>query len=228
MIRVLRNWNEIGSAVNSLKADLLPLHLTPEKNWDLHLLKQVLDAMPPGAPVYDLGCGDLYGARFIAALGRDVVGVDLSISTRARLVQFRRWQRSKFRRFPIRLRRGDITKLNVPDQSIVAAASISVIEHGVDPEKFLAEASRVLSPGGILFITTDYWPTGVPEANGVRAYGLPWQPFDEAGIRNLVRQAQSKGLQLLQETDFDLSSEDRCVNWNGATYTFIALGFRRS
>lgn len=52
---------------------------------------------------------------------------------------------------------GDITDLKYPDNSFDAYISLGVIEHFEHgPEKALAEAHRILKPGGLAFVTTPY------------------------------------------------------------------------
>jgi hypothetical protein len=55
---------------------------------------------------------------------------------------------------PFRLRRGDLTGTLLPSASCDMAISISTIEHGVDVERFLAEAAWILGAGGLLLVTT--------------------------------------------------------------------------
>ena len=34
MISVLQDWRELGECIETLQRDRLPLHTTPQKNWD--------------------------------------------------------------------------------------------------------------------------------------------------------------------------------------------------
>src|SRR5262249_42233588 len=78
-------------------------------------------------------------------------------------------------RSPYALYRGDLTRTTLPEGSQDIVLSISTIEHGVEVGQFLAEARRLLRPGGLLFVTTDYWEERLPTNGSVREFGLPWK-----------------------------------------------------
>ena len=58
---------------------------------------------------------------------------------------------------------------------------MSVIEHGVPLEPFLAETARILPPGGLLVVSTDY-DQDPPDTAGHTAYGQPVHIFSPAEI----------------------------------------------
>ena len=60
MIRVLQDWQEVGDSIFALQRLNLPLHSSPQKNWDHWLLFQALSDLDHGARVVDLGCGRGY------------------------------------------------------------------------------------------------------------------------------------------------------------------------
>jgi len=64
----------------------------------------------------------------------------------------------------------DLTKTSFPERSFAAIASLSVVEHGVDLDAYLAEAARILRPGGLLFTSTDYWCEPI-DTTAQTAYG---------------------------------------------------------
>src|SRR5207253_2093385 len=60
------------------------------------------------------------------------------------------------RRDGVLFRYGDITGTDYPAGRFDAVTCMSVIEHGVPLGPFLAESARILKPGGLLVISTDY------------------------------------------------------------------------
>src|SRR5260370_19117383 len=157
MIRVLRNWEEVGEAVMSLQREGLPLHETPQKNFDHFLLRESVASVDRRARLVDLGCGSAFTLRFLHALGfSNLCGVDLVVDKRARARQALLMLREHTLRPPFRLCRGDLTTTPLSPASCDAVLSISTIEHGVDLERFLAESARILRIGGPLFLSTDY------------------------------------------------------------------------
>jgi SAM-dependent methyltransferase len=98
-----------------------------------------------GATVIDAGCGEGYGSDRIAAVARQVVGVDYDPATVAHLA----------RRYPrVHAVRGNLVALPFAAGSADVLASLQVIEHLWDQPGFLAECHRVLRPAGTLLIST--------------------------------------------------------------------------
>jgi SAM-dependent methyltransferase len=100
--------------------------------------------------VLDVGCSSGYGAAGIAVAGppeRVVVGLERD---RDALAEGRR-------RFPwLTLLEGDAAALPVPDRCADAVLLLDVVEHLADPAAAVAEAHRVLRPGGVLVISVPH------------------------------------------------------------------------
>ena len=80
MIRVLSNWQEVGEAILDLQREGLPLHESPQKNFDHLVLRKTLATLDKGAAIVDLGCGGAHTLRFLHALRfRNISGIDLAI-----------------------------------------------------------------------------------------------------------------------------------------------------
>jgi SAM-dependent methyltransferase len=222
MIEVLRDWSDIGRATGDLRRQGLPGHGLPEKNWDLAMLRRAVDPLPRDAPIVDLGCGGLHGLRFMSALGfTDLIGIDLTVTPYERAVQMRGMMR--LGRLPYRLRQRSLYATGLPAASAAALVALSVIEHGVDPDRFFAECARLLRPGGLLFVSTDYWPEPVPD--GPALFGLPWTILDRPAVDTLITAARSCSLGLVRD-DAVPDAAERTVVWAGREYTFIAMLFR--
>jgi SAM-dependent methyltransferase len=143
-------------------------------------------ALADGSVVLDYGCADMkYRDLFgegVAYLGADIPG------NAAASIELN----------------GDGT-IPIPDGSVDAVFSSQVLEHVADPALYLAEAVRVLRPGGQLLLSThgimvyhrdpvDYWRwTGEGLRRVVEQAGLRIQRFE--GVMGLA----STGLQLFQD-----------------------------
>jgi glycosyltransferase involved in cell wall biosynthesis len=85
-----------------------------------------ISAIPPGARVLDVGCGDGHVARQLRAKGCRVVGLDFEDPATGNFDEFVRWDMNHE---PLPVRIGDFDWLLLLD----------VIEHMASPERFLAE-----------------------------------------------------------------------------------------
>lgn len=94
------------------------------------------------------GCGFGAWCIYFRERGHDIVGIEYDQRIVERALAYDET-------VPVVL--GDITDLKYPDSSFDAYISLGVIEHFEHgPEKALAEAHRILKPGGLAFVTTPY------------------------------------------------------------------------
>ena len=100
-------------------------------------------ATRPGAVLVDLGCGAGLLAPHVAGLGYRHVGVDLG-AVALRLA----------RDHGVHPVRGDVTRLPLADGVADVVSAGEILEHVPDLRGTLAEACRVLRPGGTLVIDT--------------------------------------------------------------------------
>lgn len=121
-------------------------------------------ALRPGERVLDLGCGPGYlAAEMAAEVGPSgsVHGIDVSPSMLAIAAGRARGEG----RAPVHLAEGDVLGVPLPDGAVDAAVCTQVYEYVADMPAALAEARRVLRPGGrLLVIDTDWdsivWRSG--------------------------------------------------------------------
>jgi len=100
-----------------------------------------------GKRVLDLGSGEGYGTSLLSTCAARAVGVDLAPEA---IYHARR----TYRRPNLRFMYSDIYDLDLEDDSFDLVCSLQVVEHLHDPARFMQEARRVLSPGGLCVITT--------------------------------------------------------------------------
>src|SRR5262249_35847684 len=88
----------------------------------------------------------------------------------------------------------DFYQPDAPDGSVDVITSLSVIEHGYAQGRLLALADRLLAPGGLLCLTTDYHEEAVPVPDDFRVFGLPYRIFSRSDIESLLSDAEAAGL----------------------------------
>ncbi len=213
---VLHSTAEVDAAVEQARRLRLPLHPTRAKNWDvLGAVRAVLEHAGPDARVLDAGAARystvLPSLRLYGLTRLSGINLEFHRTTHRGVVEFRP---------------GDITATGLPDGSLDAVTCMSVIEHGVDVRAFLAESARVLRPGGVLVISTDYDQTP-PDTSNHTAYGQDVHIFGPQEIHDLVWAAGELGLRL--QGELDLEHAERPVHWPryDLDYTFLLLTFVR-
>lgn len=229
MIKVLQGWDEVGQSYRNLLEHDLPPHERVEKNWDLDVLRELLTESPRATRILDMGCGGLHTLSFLSALGFACLrGVDLHLSLRERTRGLRTALRTRTTGIPFRVRSADLVDTPYAGRSFDAITCISTMEHGVDARAFLTEAHRLLTPRGLLFLTTDYWEPRIDVPRHLRPFGLDWQIYGESAISVFIETAHEVGFDLLQRDASIPSCSEACVYAFGLEYTFIALAFRAS
>ncbi len=140
----------------------------------------LLGMLDPESTVGDLGCGTGQVAEALAPWVRQVIAVDESA---AMLQAAKRRVRALAN---VEVRRGALESLPIPDGALDAATCVLVLHHLPAPERALAEAARVLRPGGRLLVA-DMMP------HDREAYrqqmGHVWLGFSEAEITRRLADA---------------------------------------
>lgn len=121
------------------------------RRWALVLLAERGRGAGP-FDVLDIGCGAGTQARIWAELGHRVQGIDVNRA----LVEVGR-QRAHEAGAPVTLHVGSATELPFADASADVVLLSELLEHVEHWEPCLAEAVRVLRPGGLLFVSTSNW-----------------------------------------------------------------------
>lgn len=208
------DWQE---SVQVLQAAGLRPHPEAAKNWDaLEALRLILERTGPEVRVLDAG-GEVYSplTEWLYLYGyRHLEVMNLVFD-------------SPFRRGPIRYVPGDITNTDYPEESFDFITCLSVIEHGVPFEAFIREMARLLVPGGVLFVSTDYWSAPLPEAAGKEAYDQPVHILTPDELRELEATAARHGLRSLGDPDYGV--REKAVRWErmNLEFTFVAAAFEK-
>ena len=114
-----------------------------------------------GGRVLDIGCGPGHVAVLLAAQlpQARIVGVDLA---RHMLEHAERHRAGSPHAERIEFRLADAKALEFEDGSFDTVCSNTILHHIPDPRPFLAEAARVLAPGGV-FLVRDLFRPETPE-----------------------------------------------------------------
>jgi SAM-dependent methyltransferase len=97
--------------------------------------------------VLDIGCGTGYGTAALAEPASSATGIDLAPNAIA-------YARSHYQHPHLGFVAGSATALPFADASFDLITAFEVIEHLQDGNQLLAEARRVLRPGGVLLVST--------------------------------------------------------------------------
>jgi SAM-dependent methyltransferase len=120
-----------------------------EITWGIFNVPEAAVGMIPpeiaGKDVVELGCGTAYVSAWLARLGARPVGIDNSPK---QLAAAREFQQEFGLAFPLHL--GDAERTPFADASFDAAISEYGASIWCDPERWIAEAARILRPGGRL------------------------------------------------------------------------------
>jgi SAM-dependent methyltransferase len=125
------------------------------ETWGLYGIPEatvgMLDLALDGADTIELGCGTAYVSAWLARRGARPVALDNSPK---QLETASRMQREHGLDFPLLL--GSAEEVPLPDASF----DLAISEYGAvlwaDPERWVAEASRLLRPGGRLHVLTTH------------------------------------------------------------------------
>jgi ArsR family transcriptional regulator len=142
--------------------------LVPGRSWAAWA--RALAHLLPPADVVDIGCGEGYLTVEVARWARRVVAVDRSpeVLARAKALAGRR------RASNITFKRGHLERLPLPDATFDVALLSQALHHAAEPAAALAEAARVVKPGGRVLVLDlrAHDETWVREKLGDRSLGF--------------------------------------------------------
>jgi SAM-dependent methyltransferase len=120
--------------------------LVPGRSWAAWA--RALAHLLPPVDVADLGCGEGYLTIETARWAKSVVAVDKSEAVLARARELARRRRVH----NITWKKGDLAKLPLQDATIDVALLSQALHHAPHPDRAVAEAVRILRPGGRMLV----------------------------------------------------------------------------
>jgi ArsR family transcriptional regulator len=154
--------------------------LVPGRSWAAWA--RALGHLLPPLDVADLGCGEGYLTLEAAAWARRVTAIDRSAAVLAKARALAR----KRRIANVTWKRGDIERVPLADASVDVALLSQALHHAADPARAVAEAARVVRPGGQVLVL-DLRPHG--QAWVKDRLGDQWLGFRDDQLTHLLTAA---------------------------------------
>ena len=238
---VLKNIFEVIEAEQGLQELRLFRHHSQIKSWDTYKMIKMISGAKRESFVLDVGCYESPILPMLKRLGfTNLYGCDLVLKSSDCNPNFIINNSSSFKyqedyepiakmysdkSYQLSIRNLEDTKYR--DQIFDYVTSLSVIEHGVNIEKYFREMSRIIKNNGYLLTSTDYWPYKLVNNKNVLSKSTPDNIFSRDEIENLVGIAEKSGLKLIEPIDFEY--KDKVVRWNsiGLDFTFIFFAMRK-
>jgi SAM-dependent methyltransferase len=215
-------------------------HHSQIKSWDTYKMIKMISGANKESFVLDVGCYESPILPMLKRLGFiNLYGCDLVLKSSDCNPNFTNNSNSfKYhedyepiakmytdKSYQLSIRNLEDTKYR--DQMFDYVTSLSVIEHGVNIEKYFREMSRIIKSNGYLLTSTDYWPDKLVNNKNVLSKGTPDNIFSRDEIDKLVEIADKNGLKLIEPIDFEY--KDKVVRWNSIDldFTFIFFAMRK-
>jgi ubiquinone/menaquinone biosynthesis C-methylase UbiE len=112
----------------------------------LHRYELMLE-FAAGKRVLDVASGEGYGSARLASVAQSVIGVDVSLEAVEHA-------RERYVAPNLQFKHGSAAKLPLEDRSVEVAISFETLEHLTEQEEMVSELARVLTPDGLLIIST--------------------------------------------------------------------------
>lgn len=173
-----------------------------------------------GRRVLDFGCGSGYGS---AELAQSALSVDAVDSSREAILH----AASRFQAGNLHFAAIDSQRaLPFADGTFDVVVSFQVVEHVFDDDRYIAEARRVLTPGGLLLLITP------DRAHRLLPFQRPWnrwhvREYDAKGLAALVRRhfAMVEKLAMSGDASFTQPEINRCRKLKWATLPFTLSAY---
>jgi ArsR family transcriptional regulator len=167
----------------------------PGRSWQ-GLAETLLTLMPPMV-IADLGAGEGTFSQLLARRSKKVIAVDNS----DKMVEYGRELASKHGVKNLEYRKGDLEAVPIRDAAVDLAFFSQALHHAQHPARAVAEAWRILKPGGRI-VVLDLLRHNYEEAREM--YADLWLGFTEVELTRFLRQTGFKNI----ETSVVHSEED--------------------
>ena len=161
--------------------------VVPGRSWAAWA--RALGHLLPELEIADLGCGEGYLTIEASRFAKRVIAID-----RSEAVLEKARQTAKRRRVTnVEWTRGEIENLPLDDESVDVALLSQALHHATDPNVALAQAVRILRPGGrvLLLELRRHDEAWVRERLGDR-----WLGFDDDELRGMLEKAGLSGVKI--------------------------------
>jgi ubiquinone/menaquinone biosynthesis C-methylase UbiE/biotin operon repressor len=167
----------------------------PGRSWQ-GLAETLLTLMPPMV-IADLGAGEGTFSQLLARRSKKVIAIDSS----DKMVEYGRELASKHGVKNLEYRKGDLEAVPIRDAAVDLAFFSQALHHAQHPGRAVAEAWRILKPGGRI-VVLDLLRHNYEEAREM--YADLWLGFTEVELTRFLRQSGFKNI----ETSVVHSEED--------------------
>jgi len=161
-------------------------HYMPGRSWKG--LAETLLALLPPLVVADLGAGEGTFSQLLARRAKKVIAVDNS----EKMVEYGLELARKHGVENLEYRKGDLEDVPLRDASVDLAFFSQSLHHAQHPERAVAEAWRILKPGGRI-VVLDLVRHNYEEAREL--YADLWLGFTEVEALRFLRQAGFKNIE---------------------------------
>jgi ubiquinone/menaquinone biosynthesis C-methylase UbiE len=158
----------------------------PGRSWQ-GLAETLLTLMPPMV-IADLGAGEGTFSQLLARRSKKVIAVDNS----EKMVEYGQELARKHGIKNLEYRKGDLEEVPIKDAAVDLAFFSQALHHAQHPERAVAEAWRILKPGGRI-VVLDLSRHNYEEAREL--YADLWLGFTEVEVTRFLRQAGFKNIE---------------------------------
>jgi len=164
-------------------------YLTGFRQWE-NILTMLFGGFSPEHVVLDTGAMHTYFSLYLAQFVRSIHVTDSFLWAERSYIKL--WGLQEPEEWADYMRRkgngklvvepADVQKLQYPDETFDRVLSISTIEHVLDDKAGMREMWRVLKPGGVLVLSTEYFEKGGLDYNPRSYYRI----YDRRSLEELL------------------------------------------